>query len=80
MKKEFIEEINKLNLTQFILNYISNNQNIQKLLNENLEEDYDILYQNILKEFDIKAIDNIKKIIIMKSKYIHIYMQLILHY
>ena len=61
IKNDFMTEIHKLKLYQKIFKYISNNDKIQKLLKDNPDMDYNILYQNVLKEFDVDTINNINK-------------------
>ena len=59
IKKDFMIEIQKLKTYQKIIKYISVNDKIQKLLNEYPDTDYNKLYQNVLKEFEVDAINNI---------------------
>ena len=73
IKKEFMNEIYKLGIYNYISNYINSNQKIKKLLKENQEKDYNILYQIIIKEFEPDIIKNINKMNEQFNIYAHLY-------
>ena len=61
VKYDFIVEASKTNIYIKILNYINNNQNIQKIINDNQEQDYNIIFNNIvalLNEETLKYFNN----------------------
>ena len=58
-KYNFMIEILKVNIYKLIFGYISNNKNIQKLLLASLNEDYNDIYEKVLKEFDADTINKI---------------------
>ena len=49
IKYDFMVEIFKVNIYNLIFGYISNNKNIQKLLLTSLNEDYNSIYEKVLK-------------------------------
>ena len=59
IKNEFLIEIKKLKISQIILDYISKNKTIHKILNECPEEDFNSVYQKVLKEFNYEITNKI---------------------
>ena len=54
-------DIFKSNMYKLIFSYICNNPKIQQLLINGLNVDYNFLYQNVIKEFNVDTINNINK-------------------
>ena len=57
IKYNFMVEIFKINIYKLIFGYIYNNKNIQKLFLASLNEDYNDIYEKVLKEFDANNIN-----------------------
>ena len=73
IKKEFMDKIYQLDAYIYIESIIDNNKNIKSLFIENQNEDYNILFQKVLNEFDKEAINNINKSIKEIKIYTHLY-------
>ena len=61
IKNDFIIQNNKIESYQIISHYMSNNQNIKKLLNTCSNDSKEIFFQKILNEFDKNSIDEINE-------------------
>ena len=61
IKYDFMVEIFKVNIYKLIFDHVYKNKNIQNLLLTSLDEDYNSIYEKVLKEFDTDTINKINK-------------------